>query len=64
MANRLKMEKVQAIMGLLEHGGSHRRIARELGIDRDTVSRYDRLRHEGSKTAIPPSHVLKVPQNH
>jgi len=34
----------EAIIGLLEHGWSHRRIARELGIDRGTVSRYDRLR--------------------
>jgi len=53
MANRLKMEKAHAIIGLLEHGWSHRRIARELGIDRGTVSRYDRLRREGSKAAIP-----------
>jgi len=52
MANRLKMEKVHAIIGLLEHGWSHRSIARELGIDRGTVSRYDRLRREGSKPAI------------
>jgi len=47
------MEKVHAIIGLLEHGWSHRRIARELGIDRGTVSRYDRLRRDGSKPAIP-----------
>jgi len=52
MANRLKMEKVYAIIWLLEHGWSHRRIARELGIDRGTVSRYARLRRKCSKPAI------------
>jgi len=46
------METVHAIIGLLEHGWSHHRIVRELGIDRGTVSRYDRLRREGSKSAI------------
>jgi len=46
------MEKVHAIIGLLEHGWSHRRIARELGIDQGTVSRYDRLWREDSKAAI------------
>ncbi len=51
MANQLKMVMVQAIIGLLEQGWSHRRIARELGIHRETVARYDRLRH--SKPANP-----------
>jgi len=46
------MEKVYAIIGLLEQGWSYRRIARELGIDRGTVSRYDRLRREALKSAI------------
>jgi hypothetical protein len=31
MANRLKMAKVQAIIGLLEQGWSHYKIARKLG---------------------------------
>jgi transposase len=44
MANRLKMANIYAIIGLLEQSWSYRKIARELGIDRDTVSRYDRLR--------------------
>ena len=52
MANQLKMVMVQAIIGLLEQGWSHRRIARELGIHRETVARYDRLRQ--SKPANPP----------
>ncbi len=52
MANRLKMAKVHAIIGLLEQGWSYRRIGRELGVDRDTVARYDRLRQNRSKPAI------------
>jgi transposase len=52
MANQLKMAVVQAIIGLLDQGWSYRRIARELGIHRETVARYDRLRQ--SKPANPP----------
>ena len=48
MANRLKMAKIHAIIGLLEQGWSYRRIARELGVDRETVARYDRLRRSNS----------------
>ena len=44
MANRLKVAVVDAIIGLLEHGWSYRRISRELGVHRETVARYDRLR--------------------
>jgi transposase len=40
MANRLKMAKIQAILELHQRGWSGRRIARELGIDRETVGRY------------------------
>jgi len=59
MANRLKMAKIHAIIGLLEQKWSYRRIARELGVDRDTVARYDRLRHNRSKPAIvAPGSVL------
>ena len=42
MANRLKMARVQSILSLHAQGWSQRRIARELGIDRETVSRYVR----------------------
>ena len=52
MSNRLKMANIHAIIGLLEQKWSYRRIARELGVDRDTVARYDRLRRNGSKAAI------------
>jgi len=54
MANQLKMAMVHAINGLLGQGWSHRRIARELGIHRETVARYDRLRKIlNSKPANP-----------
>ena len=43
MGNRLKMARVQSILSLHAQGWSRRRIARELGIDRETVSRYVHL---------------------
>ena len=43
MANRLKMATVQSILTLHERGWSGRRIARELDVDRETVSRYVQL---------------------
>jgi len=39
MAYRLKMALIEAIVSLKARGWSNRRIARELGVDRDTVSR-------------------------
>jgi transposase len=46
MANQLKMAMIQAIIALLGRGWSYRRIARELGIHRETVARYARLNRE------------------
>ena len=43
--NTLKMAQSQAIIGLLQQGWSHRRIARELGVDRKTVSRYAKIQN-------------------
>lgn len=40
MANQLKMAQVHAIMALHQRGWSDRRIARELGVHRETVGRY------------------------
>ena len=40
MANRLKMALVQSILTLHGHGWSRRRIARELGVHRETVGRH------------------------
>lgn len=42
MANHLQMVKAKAVLALHARGWSNRRIARELGIDRDTVSRHVR----------------------
>src|SRR5881296_2815722 len=53
--NQLKMD-IQQTISTLSHGGwSQRRIARELGIDRETVARYRRLarRVDEPKPAIP-----------
>jgi transposase len=43
MANRLKMADIQAILSLKARGWSNRRIASELGVDRETVARYVKL---------------------
>jgi transposase len=61
MANRLKMANIQAVIGLLEQGWSYRRIARELGIDRDTVARYDRLRKSKPAIVAPGSDAPEGP---
>ena len=42
VANHLKMADRQRIHALLELGWSHRRVAREAGVDRETVARYAR----------------------
>ena len=51
MANQLKMAMVNAILTLKQRGWSQRRIARELGIDRETVARYVNLPGSGPKPA-------------
>jgi transposase len=55
--NQLKMDIQQTISTLSRSGWSQRRIARELGIDRETVARYRRLARqvEEPKAAIPPT---------
>jgi transposase len=53
MANQLKMADIQAILALHGHGWSGRRIARELGIHRGTVSGY--VRQADSKPASAPT---------
>lgn len=40
MANRLSMAKVNAILSLHQSGHSNRRIAKLLGVDRETVGKY------------------------
>ena len=54
--NQLKMDIQQTINTLSRGGWSQRRIARELGIDRETVARYRRLaRQADPKPAISPA---------
>jgi transposase len=55
MANYLKMAKVSAILTLKELGWSQRRIARELGVHPDTVSRYIHLSGQDSKQVKAPT---------
>ncbi len=60
MANRLKMARVQSILSLHAQGWSRRRISRELGIDRETVSRYVQLDQQlAAKHELDPGGVSK-----
>jgi IS30 family transposase len=54
MANRLKMALVDTILTLHQRRWSQRRIARELGIHRETVGRYVREASDRSKPAKAP----------
>jgi transcriptional regulator with XRE-family HTH domain len=54
MANQLKMAMVHAILTLARLGWSQRRIAGELGIDRETVARYVHAPPADSKPATNP----------
>ena len=55
--NQLKMDIQQAISSLSRSGWSQRRIARELGINRETVARHRRLAQPAAEPnpAIPPA---------
>lgn len=53
MANVLKMAKVHAIQALHARGWSQRRIARELGVHRETVATYLRRAGEAAGRAPP-----------
>jgi len=55
MANRLKMALLDSIVTLFEQGWSQRRIARELGINRESVARHLRQAQAESKPAIAPT---------
>jgi transposase-like protein len=54
MANLLKMAKIDAILSLHQRQWSIRRIAKELGIHRDTVARQIRLWEQDPKPARAP----------
>ena len=55
MANVLKMALIESILSLHALRYSQRRIARELGVDRETVRKYLRQRLSGAKPANLPT---------
>ena len=55
MANLLKMAIIETIRTLHRRGWSQRRIAAELGINRETVARYLRQADSASKPATAPT---------
>jgi len=55
MANQLKMADIQAILSLKELGWSNRRIAKKLGIHRETVAGYVNRAQADSKPANLPT---------
>jgi len=55
MANRLRVAKIHSILTLHERGWSDRRIARTLGIHRETVGRYVRLATAEPRPAKAPT---------
>ncbi len=54
MPNLLKVAMIETILSLRQRGWSQRRIARELGIDRETVARYLRQSPTAPKPANAP----------
>jgi transposase len=54
MPNLLKVVMIESILSLHQRGWSQRRIARELGIDRETVARHLRQALAASKPANAP----------
>ena len=54
MANRLRMALIETIITLRRRGWSRRRIARELGVDRETVTRHLHGAVGSNATSAPP----------
>ena len=61
MANLLGMAEQQAIIALARNGWSQRRIARELGVHRETVGRYVKLWQDGQTRTYPPPNAEAKP---
>ena len=55
MSNLLKVAMIDIILSLHRKGWSQRRIAAELGINRETVARYLKRARAAPKPAIAPS---------
>lgn len=62
MANYLKMPKKQQVLALLDLGWSYRRIERETGVRRETVSEYDRQRQANPAKTFPGSEEVSTDQ--
>jgi transposase len=64
MANHLSMATIHAILTLHQQGWSNRRIARELGLDRETVGRHVALAVSKPASAAPnpPPGVTGLPE--
>jgi transposase len=60
MPNQLKVVMIDTILSLRQRGWSQRRIARELGINRETVARYLRLPLTSANPANAPPGSLDV----
>ena len=58
MANRIKVAIASSILTLRRQGWSLRKIARTLGVHRETVARYVRLEEADSKPAACPEKVV------
>src|SRR6516162_2147470 len=54
MANHLSMATIDFVLTLHQRGWSHRRIARELNIDRETVGRHLQAQGVSAKPANAP----------
>ena len=55
MSNLLKVAMIETVLSLHRRGWSQRRIARELGIDRETVARHLRQAPDTAKPANAPA---------
>ncbi len=55
MPNYLKTSKLQQVNALLELRWTYRRIEAETGVRRETISRYDRIRHSKPAKVFPGS---------
>jgi len=63
MPNYLKMPKKSQVRALLELEWSYRRIEAEIGVRRETVSRYDRKRRSNAAKTFPGSDASRPPES-
>ena len=53
--NYLKTSKLQQVIALLELGWTYRRIEAKTRVRRETISRYNRIRHSKAAKVFPGS---------